>query len=145
MRWKNDLPHTILKNIFLFSFGGALYYLIECLYRGHSHVSMQILGGIVFMFAGWQNEWIDWDVGFIYQLASVEMFALVSEFITGCVVNLWLKLDVWDYSNLPGNILGQTSWQFALLFLPLCGVAIVLDDFIRWVIFGEEKPTYKFW
>ena len=59
------------------------------------------------------------------------------------IVNLWLGLDVWDYSGLPGNILGQTCPQFALLFLPLSAIAIIVDDFVRWKWFDEEKPRYK--
>lgn len=31
----------------------------------------------------------------------------VLEFITGCIVNIWLGWNVWDYSNMPLNILGQ--------------------------------------
>lgn len=52
-------------------------------------------------------------------------------------------MNVWDYSGLPGNILGQTCPQFALLFLPLSAIAIIVDDFVRWKCFGEEKPRYK--
>ena len=53
----------------------------------------------------------------------------------------WFK--DWDYSGLPGNILGQTCPQFALLFLPLSAIAIIIDDFVRWKWFDEEKPRYK--
>ena len=39
--------------------------------------------------------------------------------------------------------MGQTCPQFALLFLPLSAIAIVVDDFVRWKWFDEEKPRYK--
>ena len=29
----------------------------------------------------------------------------ILEFLTGCIVNLWLGWGVWDYSNLPGKYL----------------------------------------
>ena len=132
-----------IKYLILFLLGGYTYYGIETLWRGYSHYSMIICGGICFIYAGLQNEQVEWDYPFWKQVLRVEAFILSAEFITGCIVNLWLGLDVWDYSGLPGNILGQTCPQFALLFLPLSAIAIIIDDFVRWKWFGEEKPRYK--
>ena len=132
-----------IKYLILFLLGGYIYYGIEILWRGYSHYSMIICGGICFIYAGLQNEQVEWDYPFWKQVLRVEVFILSAEFITGCIVNLWLGLNVWDYSGLPGNILGQTCPQFALLFLPLSAIAIVVDDFVRWKWFGEEKPRYK--
>lgn len=133
----------LIKYLILFLLGGYTYYAIEILWRGYSHYSMIICGGICFIYAGLQNEQVEWDYPFWKQVLRVEAFILSAEFITGCIVNLWLGLNVWDYSGLPGNILGQTCPQFALLFLPLSAIAIIVDDFIRWKWFGEEKPRYK--
>lgn len=132
-----------IKYLILFLLGGYTYYSIEILWRGYSHYSMIICGGICFIYAGLQNEQVEWDYPFWKQILRVEAFILSAEFITGCIVNLWLGLNVWDYSGLPGNILGQTCPQFALLFLPLSAIAIIVDDFIRWKWFGEEKLRYK--
>ena len=134
---------VFIKYLILFLLGGYTYYGIEILWRGYSHYSMIICGGICFIYAGLQNEQVEWDYPFWKQVLRVEAFILSAEFITGCIVNLWLGLNVWDYSGLPGNVLGQTCPQFALLFLPLSATAIVIDDFIRWKWFGEEKPRYK--
>ena len=68
--------------------------------------------------------------------------ATALEFITGCIVNLWLGWDVWDYSDMPGNLMGQICPQYTLLWAVLVLVAILLDDYIRWRFFGEEKPHY---
>lgn len=132
-----------IKYLILFLLGGYTITGIEILWRGYSHYSMIIFGGICFIYAGLQNEQIEWDYPFWKQVLRVEAFILSAEFITGCIVNLWLGLNIWDYSGLPGNILGQTCPQFALLFLPLSAIAIVVDDFVRWKWFGEEKPRYK--
>ena len=133
---------NILKYIFLFIVGGAIYYFAEVLFRGHSHWSMFLLGGVVFLFAGEQNEVTEWEESFWKQLFKVWFFTIASEFVVGCWVNLIFKWNVWDYSNLPGNLFGQVSWQFALIFLPLCAFGIVLDDYLRWIFFGEGKPHY---
>lgn len=69
--------------------------------------------------------------------------AEVVEFITGLVVNIWLGLGVWDYSNMPFNLLGQICLPFAFAWVALSAIAIVLDDYLRYWIFGEEKPRYK--
>lgn len=65
------------------------------------------------------------------------------EFITGVIVNIWLKLGVWDYSGLPLNILGQVCLPFYFAWVGLSVVAIVFDDYLRYWFFGEEKPHYK--
>jgi len=47
------------------------------------------------------------------------LFSLVItavEFSVGVVVNILLGLDVWDYSSVPGNILGQICPAFTLLW-----------------------------
>lgn len=135
--------NIIFKYLSLFSIGGLLYYFIEILWRGYSHWTMFILGGMCFIYAGIQNENTAWNYPLWKQVLKVDIFVLISEFISGCILNLWLNLNIWDYSNLKYNILGQSSLLFDFLFLPLCFIAIILDDYIRYWFFKEEKPIYK--
>ena len=67
------------------------------------------------------------------------------EFITGIIVNLILHLNVWDYSNLPFNLLGQICLPFCIIWFFLSLIGIVLDDYLRYYFFNEEKPKYKLW
>ena len=67
------------------------------------------------------------------------------EFISGFILNIIMQLHIWDYSNMPLNILGQVCLPFMLLWFILSLVAIVADDWIRYLLFGEEKPHYKLW
>lgn len=134
---------NLIKYLFLFMVGGSLYYGIEILWRGYSHWSMFLLGAFCFLYAGVQNEVISWDYPLWKQILKVEGVVISGEFITGCIVNLWLHLNVWDYSSVPFNILGQICLPYAVLFLPLCLIAIVLDDYLRYWFFHEEKPRYK--
>ena len=53
-------------------------------------------------------------------------------------------MNVWNYSALPLNIMGQICLPFSLLWLLLSGVIIVVDDYIRYKFFNEKKPKYKF-
>lgn len=54
------------------------------------------------------------------------------------------RSDVVGYSNLPGNLLGQICPQFTVLWFFLSAVAVYLDDWIRYLLWGEKRPKYKF-
>lgn len=104
---------------------------------------MFILGGICFICLGLINEIIPWDMPLWQQMLIGAGVITGLEFVTGCIVNLWLRWDVWDYSQMPENILGQVCPQFFILWLPVSLAGIVLDDWLRCWLFGEEKPHYK--
>lgn len=133
----------LAKYAYLFWFGGSFYVTLEVVYRQYSHVSMLILAGLVFIIIDLLNEIWGWETSLILQVLVGTVIATISEFITGCIVNLWLGLNVWDYSNLPFNLYGQVCLQFTLIWMPIILLAIVLGDVIRWRFFNEEKPRYK--
>lgn len=116
---------------------------IELLYRGRSHWTMFILGGLCFLYAGEQNERTDWDYPLILQSIKVATVITLLEFVCGLIVNIWLGWNVWDYSDIPFNLLGQICLPFSLLWLIVGTVAIILDDYLRYWIFKEEKPHYR--
>ena len=133
----------IKKYEFLFFVGATIYVIIEKLYRGYSHWTMFLLGGICFIALGLINEVIPWDMSLLLQMFIGGAIITVLELITGCVVNLWFGWNVWDYSELPFNLWGQISLFSSIVWVGLSLVGIVLDDFIRWKFFGEEKPHYR--
>ena len=104
---------------------------------------MFALGGLCFIGLGLINEVLPWDMPLWQQVVIGAGIITVLEFLTGCVVNLWLGWGVWDYGNKPGNILGQICPQFFLLWLPVSLAGIVLDDWLRYWWWGEERPCYK--
>ena len=67
----------------------------------------------------------------------------LAELGAGLILNVWLKLDIWDYSRLPGNLWGQVCLKYALLWVVLAGTAIVLFDWMRHWLFHEERPHYR--
>lgn len=123
--------------------GGGLYVLLELVWRGRSHWTMFLLGGICFVALGLINEVIPWDMPLWQQAVIGAAIVTVLEFIAGCIVNLWLGWNVWDYSGLPGNVLGQICPQFFVLWMPVAWLAIVLDDWLRYWWWGEEHPRYN--
>lgn len=133
----------LLKPLILVGVGGLSYILIELLWRGYSHWTMFLVGGLAFYLIGCINEVISWDVLLWKQMVIGSAIVTAIEFIAGCVINLWLGLDVWNYSDMPFNVLGQICLPFTILWFFLSAVAIVLDDYLRYWWFGEEKPRYK--
>ena len=139
---------TLNKLLTLFVTGGSIYFLIEVIWKtwraagGIVHWSMFLLGGLCFVVMGGFNEYIPWDWSLIKQGTVGAVVVTALEFAFGCVLNLWLKLGIWDYSHLPFNILGQICLPFMILWFFFSIVAIFLDDYLRWKWYGEEKPHY---
>ena len=107
---------------------------------------MFIVGGLCLLIIGFLNEGIfPQKFGIIPQMLMGGIIITIIEFFTGLIVNVGLGLNVWDYSNLPFNIMGQICLPFTLVWILLSFVAIVVDDFVRHFFFGEPWPTYKLW
>ena len=135
--------YHVLKSAILAVIGGLIYILIELIWRGHSHISMFVLDGVCFVAIGLINELFPWELGIVWQSMIGAVLVTALEFITGLIVNIWLGLGVWDYSDVPLNIMGQICLPFSLAWMGLSAVAIILDDYLRHWMFGEEKPHYK--
>lgn len=133
---------AILKHAVLALCGGCVYFLIEMAWRGHSHWTMAVLGGVCFVLIGDVNEFIPWNMPLILQGAIGSGIVTALELVAGIILNLWLGLGIWDYSNMPFNLLGQICLPFTLLWVALSIVAVVLDDWLRYWLFGEDRPTY---
>lgn len=133
----------LIETMTLFMIGGTIYYSAEMLVRGRSHWSMAVCGGICFLTIGAINEVLDYDMPLLLQMLYGAAAITATEFAFGCILNLWLGLGIWDYSNLPGNVLGQICPQFTALWFFVSGIGIVVDDLIRWKVFKEEKPHYR--
>jgi len=126
----------------LWLWGGGVYYCIELFYRGHSHISMFAVGGVCFLLLGAINNYLPWRMGLAWQALFGAVIITAVELTAGLIVNVWLGLDVWDYSGLPLNLFGQISLLYSLYWIPLAAVGIFLDDFLRWKLYGEQTPRY---
>lgn len=131
-----------LKIFILFLIGGFIYVAIELGFRGHSHWTMFLLGGLCFILIGGLNNYIPWEMSIIKQGIIGALIITSLEFIFGLVLNLYLNLGIWDYSNIPFNILGQICLPFSIAWFFLSLVAIFVDDWLRYILFKEEKPHY---
>jgi len=78
------------ENLFLWALGGSLYYGFEVFFRGFSHWSMFVLGGICLLFCAKQGLWTGWREPLWKQVLWCTIFVTAAEFITGMIVNQWL-------------------------------------------------------
>lgn len=90
------------------------------------------------------NNWLSWDMSLCLQAIIGSLMVTGAELISGIVLNIWLGLGIWDYSQMPFNFLGQICPQFTFAWMGLSLIAIVLDDYIRYWLWHEERPHYKF-
>lgn len=134
---------NVFKELALFLIGGFIYILIEVIYRAHSHWTMFILGGFCFVLIGAINNYISWDMLLWEQMFIGSFIITCLEFVCGFIVNMILKWNVWDYSNIPLNLFGQICLPFSILWFFISFLAIVLDDYIRYILWDEEFPHYK--
>ena len=130
--------HVPLRRAVLFTVGGALYYLVEVLWRGHSDWTMAALGGVCFLLIGRINERCEWCMALLSQMVLASLIVTTAEFCAGMVLNVWLGLGIWDYSGMPYNLCGQICLLYANLWFLLSLPAIVLDDWLRHWWFGER-------
>lgn len=133
---------SILKYFILGWFGGSTYCSLEVIFRGRSHWSMVVLAFILFLLIGSLNNLFPWEMSLAKQGVIGACIVTVLEFMTGCIVNIWLGWNVWDYSNMPLNILGQVCLPFSLLWILLSIVCIIVDDYLRYLMFNEQMPHY---
>ncbi|MFA9380482.1 MAG: hypothetical protein ACERKO_05420 [Acetanaerobacterium sp.] len=131
------------KLLFLFTAGGVAYLCVELLFRGYTHWTMFIVGGFCFVLIGAINEFMSFTMALTSQMLISAVIITAVEYITGSVVNVWLGWDVWDYANMPYNLHGQICLLYFCLWFGLSLAAILLDDILRYRLFGEERPHYK--
>ena len=134
---------NILKYIILFFIGGCIYYGIEMMWRGHSHWTMFIIGGLAFIFCGGLNESNKYKIPLLYQILIGGIGITLLEFITGLIVNIGLGWNIWDYSKTLLNILGQICLPFTIIWFVLALIAIIIDDILRYLLFKEPIPQYQ--
>lgn len=135
----------ILRNGILFTVYGGVYFVIECIYK-HSITDyrMFILGGLLGLWIGLINNIFSFETNFILQCIIGSISVTLVEAICGYQWNIIEGLSIWNYSNLPlSGCGGQINFFFSIIWMFLSGICIILDDFLRYKFFNEDKPYYK--
>lgn len=126
---------TPLEALAAFGVGCGLYPLIEILWRGYTHYSMALAGGIGMLLLYCLYLCCARGSRLLRALASACLIATV-EFCFGLLFNLTLHCDVWDYSHMRFQLLGQVC----LLYFCLWGLlSFALDP----VLGGLYRLTHR--
>ena len=133
----------MIKHGILFGLGGIFYVIIELLWRGSSHWTMFFLGGACFLLIGLINERSRGKIPLLLQMLISTAIVTGLEFVVGYIVNIKLGMNVWDYYDLPYNVMGQICLLYSVIWFFLSLGCILVDDWLRYRLFGEEKPHYE--
>lgn len=128
-----DVGKSLPKRAFslwLFLFGGVGYGVCELLWRGYTHVTMIILGGLCFCVIFFAETRF-YPLPFFMRCFFYGVFITSMELVCGSLVNTLLRLNVWDYSLIPFNLYGQICPRFFVFWVLLSALVIFLCKFIR--------------
>lgn len=111
-----------LKN---FLAGAILYSSIEMIWRGRTHWTMAVLGGIVYMIL---NSISTRTQGMSIAVKSIIGSGVITllEFLVGLVLNVKMGLKIWSYENIGYNILGQICPRYTVYWFILSMVAFII-------------------
>lgn len=132
----------------LWVWGGCTYFFLEVAYKtltGHpERISWTMLALAILLCVPLERcgAELPWCCPLWVQAMVCAAAITSSELAAGLVINVWLDMDVWDYSHLPGNLWGQICPQFSALWALLCLIFIPVFDWLRWAVLGGERPNY---
>ncbi len=109
----------------IFAAGAIGYAFFEIMFRGYTHWTMMLTGGACVLTIYYLNQQFPRTPLLLRALGGT-LVILLFEFLVGLIVNIWFGWEVWDYSDVPGNILGQICPLFSgawfILSLALCSL-----------------------
>ena len=135
-------------SVLLWFFGGTMYFFLEVAWKtvgGHpERISWTMLALAIVLSIPLERFGAElaWEMPLPVQALICTAAITAAELAAGLVINVWLGLDVWDYSDLWGNLWGQISLQYSLLWYFLSLAIIPASDRLRWCIEGGERPHY---
>ena len=126
---KSHTTNILLHSLFGLA-AGLIYVGIELAWRGHTHWTMCVLAAIIFVLAGSLDEHRR-PPPFWAQVLIGAVIATALELAAGLILNVWLGLGIWDYSNMSGNVLGQICPQYSVAWAGLMVIAIKLENLMH--------------
>ena len=117
----------IFQNIAMFFMGGGGYVLLELLWRGRSHISMFVAGGVCFLLLGQLNRVKPRLPLMLRCILGAGIITFV-ELAAGLIANR--DYQVWDYRRLPLNFHGQVCLLYSLLWIPVSLGALLLGQLL---------------
>jgi len=157
------------KLIVLFVLMGILYVFFEVAFGafsklfagefqlvGASSLYMLIVGGFLGVTLGIFNtsNWVRKTFNvFVQSLIGAVLITLI-EFISGCILNIGLGFNLWNYSMFSLNLCGQVCLPFSIIWFLICPFIFWCDDALRFFLYKEGsyynllavyKDLFCFW
>ena len=131
----------------LFLSCGFIYCMIEILFRGWSHWSMFVLTGFLGVFCVDSiNNVLSFDCDYIVQILISTILCTIGEGISGIILNVWLQLNVWDYSKMAFGtfFFGQCNVIFCVAWALIIGLFAIFycDAYNYYILKIEPCPYY---
>lgn len=102
-----------LWHIFRWFCGGVIFCALQLLLAGNCHWTDLAVFSLLCIPLDAVNERMPWTFPLWLQAVLGGMVLIVSQLAAGLVFNVWLGLELWDYTSLPGNLLGQICPRYA--------------------------------
>ena len=122
-----------MRYIVIFLLGSAGYSALEVLWRGYTHWTMSFCGGFCFFMIYFINRTYAYQ-SILYRCMAGALIITATELIAGILINVILKWNVWDYSAVPFNFMGQICLPYTVLWFFLCmpvlGMCNLIDKII---------------
>ncbi len=123
---------------FVYLLGAVLYSLLEVAFRGFTHWTMALTGGLAYLLIYIMN--IKAKTRSLIMRCLIGCAIITSlELIVGCIVNRKFNMSIWDYSNQPGHILGQICPLFSAIWFLISFPAMLLSFFIKGKLFSKNS------
>lgn len=147
------------NKIIHFIFFYMIYINIEVHNRAYNNALVGFKGISKWSLAGWTSLWMGLISGFcgiiigslndkpryynlkIWQQVIIGGSLITAvELLTGVFFNMYLHLNLWDYSYEKFNFLGQLSLKNSIYWYLLSVVVIWFDDVLSYYYYDDEKP-----
>lgn len=124
--------------------GGIVYYFAEILFRGYSHFSMMICGGLCFLLVGNIGNLIlnskdNIIISIIKIMLIGAMIITTLEYITGMIVNVKYNLKVWDYSDMKYNVNGQICLLYSFFWALISLICVYVYNLMEEYLFKKNQ------
>ena len=96
---------------------------------------MFLVGGFCFLLLGTLPRLLP-RVPLLMQSVLGACIVTATELVSGLLINDALKLNVWDYSGLPYNFMGQVCMSYFFLWILVSFGALELHRLLGWRLFG---------
>ena len=109
-----------MKYLLIFLTGGLGYVALELMWRGRSHGSMFLAGGVSLLLVGHLEE-VEPRLPLPCRILAGAGIITMVELGAGLVFNR--DYSVWDYRKVRHNYMGQICLPFCLIWIPVSALA----------------------